>query len=69
MFDIPLALTMEQECELQKFKYEVKRTDCKQLEGVCIELLRQLYIKNNIMSYLMKKAFDCERPNMEDHLL
>ncbi|WP_248277500.1 NblA/ycf18 family protein [Brasilonema sp. UFV-L1] len=53
MMEIPLALSLEQEFSLKTYEQQVKGLNQDQAQGLLLEVLRQLMIKENVIKHLI----------------
>ncbi|NMG05904.1 phycobilisome degradation protein nblA [Brasilonema sp. UFV-L1] len=51
--EIPLALSLEQEFSLKTYEQQVKGLNQDQAQGLLLEVLRQLMIKENVIKHLI----------------
>jgi hypothetical protein len=53
MMQIPLELSLEQEFSLKTYEQQVKGLNQDQAQGLLLEVLRQLMIKENVIKHLI----------------
>ncbi|NJM70651.1 MAG: phycobilisome degradation protein nblA [Scytonema sp. RU_4_4] len=51
--EIPLGLSLEQEFSLKTYEQQVKGLNQDQAQGLLLEVLRQLMIKENVIKHLI----------------
>jgi hypothetical protein len=53
MREIPLELSLEQEFSLKTYEQQVKGLNEEQAQGLLLQVLRQLMIKENVIKHLI----------------
>lgn len=53
MREIPIELSLEQEFSLKTYEQQVQGLNDKQAQGLLLEVLRQLMMKENVIKHLI----------------
>lgn len=51
--ELPIELSLEQEFSLKTYEHQVKGLNEEQAQGLLLEVLRQLMIKENVIKHLI----------------